>query len=379
MHGSFHTGGQTASLSESERLARLRLIRTDSIGPITWRHLIARFGSAETALEAVPDLAAKGGRKGPLRIPAKAEAEKELAALARFGAFPLFLGDSAYPALLAATEDAPPVLFAKGQVSLLARDAIGIVGTRNASAAGLKIAQMIAAGLGSAGLVVASGLARGIDAAAHAASLKGGTIACLAGGLDITYPRENAALQEKIGEEGLLVSEMPLGTEPQARHFPRRNRLISGLSLGILVVEAALRSGSLITARLAGEQGREVFAVPGSPLDPRAGGANQLLREGAILVETAADVLNEIESLRSRALRDPSGLPLFDHAPPKAPETNSAAREKVKGLLSPSPTAMDDLIRLSGLPAGEVAALVLELELGGLAVRYPGGRVALVP
>jgi len=379
MYGSlFQQRGEAAILSEAERLARLRLIRTDSIGPITWRHLIARFGSARSALEAIPDLAAKGGRKAPLRPISQADAERELEALSRFGIVPLFLGEPAYPALLAATEDAPPVLLTKGHTQLLAKDSIGIVGTRNASAAGLKIAQMIAAGLSEAGVVTVSGLARGIDAAAHAASLKGGTIACIAGGMDITYPRENAALQERIAKEGLLVTEMPLGTEPQARHFPRRNRLISGLSLGTLVVEAALRSGSLITARLAGEQGREVFAVPGSPLDARAGGANQLLREGAVLVESAADILNELSSLRNRSMREPSGMPLFEHAA-KNPSLDAASRQKVLDLLSPSPMPVDDLIRLSGLAAGAVAAALLELELAGLAVRYPGGRAALMP
>ena len=289
----------TSSLSDSEKVARLRLSGTNRVGPITYRHLLARYGSAEKALEAIPELSARGGKQ--LKPPPKRHAEKELAALARFGGEALFLGDGNYPARLAAIDDAPPVLFAKGHTHLLEKDIIGMVGARNANAAGIKMTRDLAAGLAEAGIVIASGLARGIDTAAHAASLQTGTIACIAGGLDIVYPRENEQLQDAIAAQGLILTEASLATRPTARHFPKRNRLISGISLGIVVVQAAKRSGSLITARQAGEQGREVFAVPGSPLDPQSQGANLLIRQGAKLTQTAEDVLEELTALRARA------------------------------------------------------------------------------
>lgn len=367
----------TQSLSAQEKLARLQLIRTDSIGPITFRGLLSRYGSAEVALSEIPSIAAKGGRKNALKIPAKSSIEQELAALDAFGATVIYLGESDYPVALAAVEDAPPVLFAKGHVHLLQKDIIGMVGARNASASGQRITSQLAAGLSDADIVVSSGMARGIDTAAHSASLKGGTIACVAGGLDIVYPKENEALYEAIIEQGVVVGENPLSTRPQARHFPRRNRLISGLSLGVVVIEAAKRSGSLITARLAGEQGREVYAVPGSPLDPRCQGTNELIKNGAKLTQCAEDIIEDIAALRARPLEDPSKLPLFAAARGADINTDSA-RQVIIELLSPTPVTLNEIIRLCDLDAGTVQAVILELELGGVAIRYPGNLVSLL-
>ncbi|WP_374764974.1 DNA-processing protein DprA [Yunchengibacter salinarum] len=368
------------SMDAEERLARLRLIRTDSVGPITFRHLLARYGSARAALDAVPALAARGGRKAPPRIPDTRSVKQELSRLSALGGTDLHLGDSAYPAALAAVEDAPPVLFVLGHPHLLEKTCVGLVGARNASAAGQKMAATLAAGLAEAGMIVVSGLARGIDSAAHHAALDGGTVACVAGGVDVVYPRENQVLFDAMTRQGAVVSEMPMGTRPQARHFPRRNRLISGLSRGIVVIEAAERSGSLITARLAGEQGRDVFAVPGSPLDPRARGTNRLISEGATLVQTVDDIVEALAASGPAPFEEGEDLPLFRTAATAtesdAPECDERAREVIAGLISPSPTPLDELIRLSGLPAGAVQGAVLELELAGLAERLPGGRVA---
>ena len=367
----------TQALTAQEKLARLRLIRTDSIGPITFRGLLARYGSAEAALRELPAIASRGGRKKPLKVPPKSAVEKELEALESFGATVIHLGEKDYPIALAAVEDAPPVLFAKGHIHLLQKDIIGMVGARNASASGQSITAQIASGLSESGIVVSSGMARGIDTAAHKASLKGGTVACVAGGIDIIYPKENEALYEAIIEQGVVVGENPLSTRPQARHFPRRNRLISGLSLGIVVIEAAKRSGSLITARLAGEQGREVYAVPGSPLDPRCQGTNGLIKNGAKLTQGAEDIIEDIAALRARPLEDPSDLPLFAAASGTDIDTDTA-RQTIIELLSPTPVTLNEIIRLSELDAGTVQAVILELELGGTAVRYPGNLVSLL-
>ncbi|RMD88739.1 MAG: DNA-protecting protein DprA, partial [Alphaproteobacteria bacterium] len=363
-------------LSTTEKVARLRLIRTETVGPIAFRALLARYGSAEAALEAIPQLARRGGRTAPLRIPSKAAAERELAALARFSAQPLFWGDAGYPRLLAATEDAPPVLLAKGALHLLERPTLALVGARNASSIGRQMAERLAREIAERGVVIVSGLARGIDAAAHRGALATGTIAVVAGGLDVNYPRENAALQEAIAEQGLLVGEEPLGVQPQARHFPKRNRIISGLALAVLVVEAAERSGSLITARLAAAQGREVMAVPGSPLDPRSRGANALIRSGAALIECAEDVI-EILSQLSPPLEEPD-LPDYRAAatPPRA-EVPEGVRTRIRTLLSPTPTLIDDIVRDSGASTGDVLTVLLELELAGLIERHAGARVAL--
>jgi DNA processing protein len=360
----------------ADAVDRLRLIRTDSIGPVTYRQLLARFGSAGAALAALPDLARRGGRA--LSIASVGAAEAELEALQKAGAQPLFIGTPAYPALLAALETAPPVLAVRGDVGLLERPAVAMVGARNASAAGVRFARQLAADLVAAELVVVSGLARGIDAAAHQGALGGGTIAVVAGGVDVVYPPENADLMAQIAEQGLIVAEQPPGVEPQARHFPRRNRVIAGLAAGTLVVEGAPKSGSLITARLAAEAGREVMAIPGSPLDPRAQGCNLLIREGATLVQSAADVLEALSAfgegpqlgLRFQAAESRG---VFDDVAVEAGEDDRAA---VLALLSPTPVAVDELVRLSALPSAVVASVLLDLELEGALARHAGGRVA---
>jgi DNA processing protein len=318
------------ALSDPERTDRLRLARTFSVGPVTFRRLLDRFHSAAEALRALPDLARASGAE-LLRPPSRAQAEDEIAALARFGGQFLTLGEVGYPEPLAAIEDAPPLLALRGDAGLLLRPSIGVVGARNASAGGRKLAEELSRELGAAGLMVVSGLARGIDAAAHQGALASGTVAVFAGGLDQVYPPEHEGLAQSILDHGgALISEMPLGTEPQARHFPRRNRLVSGLSRGVLVIEAALKSGSLTTARFALEQGRDVMAVPGSPLDPRCRGTNQLLREGAGLVETAADALLHLgldpelslgaHLISTAPMARPPGPPLASGVP-SAPES----------------------------------------------------------
>ncbi|MDB5670734.1 MAG: dprA, partial [Alphaproteobacteria bacterium] len=316
----------------ADSVARLRLIRSENIGPVTYLHLLARFGSAEAALDAIPALAAKGGGRVP-RLASVASAEREIEAVARLGARILFTGDPDCPRLLAAVEVAPPALIVKGDLSLCDRPSIALVGARNASAAACRFARQLAARLGQSGAVIVSGLARGIDTAAHDGAIATGTIAVIAGGIDIFYPPENQARQCEIGEHGLLVAEQPPGTEPKARHFPYRNRIIAGLSQGTVVVEAAPRSGSLITARYAGDYGREVMAVPGSPLDPRAQGCNQLIREGATLVQNADDVLEAIRPFHLRPLAQRR----LDYTAPAAPaDADEAARSRVLDLLSPT-------------------------------------------
>jgi DNA processing protein len=364
-------------VSPADAVARLRLIRTDSIGPITYRQLIARFGDADSAIRALPDLARKGGRS--LVVASVAAAEAELAAVAAMGGAMVFIGTPAYPALLAGLETAPPVLATRGDISLLERPAVAIVGARNASAAGVRFARQIAADLAAQDLVVVSGLARGIDAAAHQGALAGGTVAVVAGGVDVVYPPENAALMAQIAEQGLIVAEQMPGVEPQARHFPRRNRIIAGLAAGTLVVEGAPKSGSLITARVAAEAGREVMAVPGSPLDPRAQGCNILIREGATLVQNAADVVEALSAFGEGAqvgmrFKAAESASWYDEV---AVEAGDAERAAVEALLSPTPVAIDEVVRLSGLAPAVVSTVLLDLELAGTLVRHAGGRVAL--
>jgi DNA processing protein len=355
-------------------LDRLRLVRTEGVGPVAYRRLMQRFSTPEAALDALPRLAVAGGRVGPPAIPSRGDAAREADFVARLGGTLLFLDAPGYPPALAACEGAPAVLTVLGDPACLSARAIAVVGSRNASANGRRLAESISADLAAAGLVVVSGLARGVDAAAHQGALSTGrTIACIAGGIDVVYPREHAALQRAIAEHGAVVAEAPPGAEPLARHFPRRNRVIAGLSLGVLVVEAALRSGSLITARLAGEFGRDVFAVPGSPLDERARGTNALLRDGAHLTETAADVLAALPEARSpRGLFEPRNEPLM---PPVSSADGHAA---VLTLLSASPTDVDDLVRRCHLPAPEVLSVLLDLEIAGRIETLPGGRVALL-
>ena len=353
-------------------IQRIRLIRSPSIGPVTYRQLIARFGSAEAALEAVPDLARRGGGSPP-RLCSAQDAERELAKVEKLGARYLALGQGLYPRLLAELDDAPPLLVAKGDLGLLDKPAVAMVGARNASATACRFARGLAHDLGGQALVVVSGLARGIDSAAHDGSLETGTIGVVAGGIDIFYPPANEARQTAMYERGLVLAEMPPGTEPRARHFPYRNRIIAGLGTGTIVVEAAPRSGSLITARLAAEAGREVMAVPGSPLDPRARGCNQLIRDGATLIQDAADVVEAIAPMKTR-VASPSSA--YEPAPE---QFDGEAVAAVESLLGPSPVPVDEIIRLSGAPSGAVQMAVLELDLAGRLDRHAGGKVSLRP
>ena len=345
-------------------------MRSPGIGPVTYRQLIARFGSAAAALQAVPDLARRGGGSAP-KLFTRDQAEREIERVEKLAARYLVLGQGLYPRLLAELEDAPPLLMAKGDLGLRERQAVAIVGARNASAAACRFARGLAHDLGGEGLVVVSGLARGIDSAAHDGALDTGTIAVISGGIDVFYPPDNEERQRAIDERGLVLAEMPPGTEPRARHFPYRNRIIAGIGAGTVVVEAAPRSGSLITARLAAEAGREVMAVPGSPLDPRAQGCNQLIRDGATLIQTAADV--------AEAIRIPSSSvqsPLARFEP--AEELNGKdVFGDIEELLGPSPVPVDEIIRLSGASSGAVQMALLELDLAGRLDRHAGGRVSL--
>jgi DNA processing protein len=366
-------------LNPAERLDWLRLLRSEAIGPITFYQLLSRFGSATAALERLPEIARRGGRTKPLATYSKPAAERELEALDRAGAKLIAWGEPSYPVALAAVEDAPPLIAAKGKLDLLERRMVAVVGARNASANGKRFARDIALQLGQQGFVVASGLARGIDAAAHEGALATGTIAVVAGGIDQVYPEENRRLHELIAETGVLLAEQKIGTEPQARHFPRRNRIISGISLGTLVVEAALKSGSLITARFALEQGREVFAVPGSPLDPRCRGTNDLIRRGAKLTESADDILAELAGGLVQPLRANRPGIFADEGPTPAAEPEiAAARKIVLEQLSPTPVPVDELVRQCGLSPALVAAVLLEIELAGRLERQAGNQVALL-
>ena len=365
--------GSAGAALDEDALARLRLIRTPSIGPITYFQLLQRFGTATAALEMVPVLARRGGGPAPT-VPPRALAEREAARVSALGAAYLFLGRPGYPAALAEIETAPPALIVRGDPALLGRAMIAIVGARNASAAGCRFARGLAHDLAAAGQVIISGLARGIDTAAHEGALEGGTVAVIAGGIDIAYPPENRRLQETIAERGLLIAEQPPGTEPRARHFPYRNRIIAGLAAGTVVVEAAPRSGSLISARLAAESGREVMAVPGSPLDPRAQGCNALIRDGATLVQSAADVLETLRPIAAGLVRAPaSGFASGPHVG----EASEAERHAILRLLSPSAVPVDELVRLAGIAPAAVQVALLELELAGRLERHAGGRVSL--
>ena len=318
-------------------------------------------------------LAARGGGRAPALADPGA-VRREIAAVERLGARYLFLDDGDYPALLAELENAPPALIVRGRLNLARRTCVAMVGARNASAAACRFARQLALGLGDAGVTVVSGLARGVDTAAHVGSIGTGTVGVIASGIDLAFPPENAELQERIAQEGLLLAEQPPGTEPLARFFPARNRIIAGLSTGTVVVEAAPRSGSLITARIAAEAGRDVMAVPGSPLDPRAQGCNLLIREGATLVQNVDDILEAIRPIDARAVRSPIGG--FVGAPPE--DVSDAERRTVEALLGPVPVAVDELIRQSGLSPAIVQTVLLELELAGRLERHAGGRSTLV-
>jgi DNA processing protein len=365
-------------LSPDQRLDWLRLIRSENVGPRTFRMLLNHCGSAGAALKALPDLARRGGAARPVRICTREEAAGELAAAAKMGVALVALSEEEYPAQLANIDDAPPLLAVRGKPTVLNQPMIAMVGSRNASAAGVKIAEKLARDLGAAGLVVVSGLARGIDAAAHRASIATGTVAVLAGGHDRVYPPEHAPLAEALIANGAAVSEMPFGYEPRGRDFPRRNRLISGLTHGVIVVEAARKSGSLITSRMALEQNREVFTVPGSPLDPRAEGSNALLKQGAVMVTEAEDVLAVLRPIIGDRPAPAIGKTQFRDDSPPAPEPPPDARGRVMALLGPTPVTTDDLIRLSGTSTTMVQVTLLELELAGRLKRQQGGRVALL-
>lgn len=358
---------------DAERLAWLRLARTDGVGPVTFHDLLSRFGTAQAALSALPDLARRSGRAAPMRIPTSAEAEAELEAGDRLGARLICACDADFPQALGALDPPPPLIWARGRAELLERSAVAVVGARVASAAGQRFARGLAAELGAAGQVVVSGLARGVDGAAHEGALPTGTVAVLGGGVDDIYPPEHRKLYEAIAQDGCIVSEGRPGYTAQARDFPRRNRIISGLSRAVVVVEAELRSGSLITARLAAEQGREVLAVPGSPLDPRAKGTNDLIRQGAAICEGAEDVLRALETFGG--FRAPEAPPY--RAPPAclSEAEGHELRERLAALLSPTPVSRDELVRAASAPASVVFAALVELSLAGRAELLPGGMV----
>ena len=362
------------TLSRDEAFARINLLRSPNIGPISYRQLLRRFGDARQALAALPDLAGRGG--GAYRPASTARIEAEIAAVRGAGARYLFHDAAEYPALLGELESAPPILIVRGDTTIAARSCVAVVGARNASAAAVKLARDFASALSEAGLAVVSGLARGIDGAAHRGALNGsgGTIGVIASGIDIAYPPEHAELQEQVASSGLLITEQPPGTEPLARHFPSRNRIIAGLAAGTVVVEAAPRSGSLITARLAGEAGREVMAIPGSPLEPRSRGCNQLIRDGAVLVQSAADVIELIEGFSGAprsTFRETGEAYDFADVELASEPANIAA------LLTRAPIAVDELIRQSGEPAAAVQLALLELELAGRLTRHSAARVSL--
>ncbi len=361
-----------AALSQDEAFARIRLLRSPNVGPVSYRQLLRRFGTATAALDALPDLAGRGG--AAYRPVNEQRVVDEVSALRAAGARYLFHDGADYPSLLGELDSAPPILMVRGDAALARRPCVAIVGARNASAAAVKLSRQFAGDLADAGFAVVSGLARGIDGAAHQAALAGGTIGVIASGIDIAYPPEHAELQEAVATQGLLVAEQPPGTEPLARHFPSRNRIIAGLAAGTLVVEAAPKSGSLITARLAGEAGREVMAVPGSPLDSRAQGCNQLIRDGAMLVQSAEDVielLSRFDGTPRSSFRDSAGLPDY------AVEDLADDPADIAGLLTVAPVPVDELIRQSGASAPAVQMALLELELAGRLVRHAGGRVSL--
>jgi DNA processing protein len=361
------------TLRQEEAFARIRLLRSPNIGPVTYRQLMRRFGDATSALAALPNLAARGTTG--YRPAPEGRIADEIMAAKRAGARYLFHDSAEYPDLLAQLEGAPPILTIRGDAALLQRPAVAIVGARNASAAAVKLSRDFSAALAEAGLAVVSGLARGIDGAAHRGALAAGgaTIGVIASGIDVAYPPEHAGLQDEVANRGLLIAEQPPGTEPLARHFPSRNRIIAGLAAGTLVVEAAPKSGSLITARLAGEAGREVMAIPGSPLDARSHGCNQLIRDGAVLVQAPEDVIELLSGFAGTprsTFREPSGANPFDIAEVAEPAELST-------LLTTAPIAVDELIRQSGDSAAAVQLALLEMELGGRLVRHAAGRVSL--
>jgi DNA processing protein len=395
-----------AELGDAERLACLRLIRTETVGPVAFRELVNLCGGAEKALAALPDLARRGGRRQPVRIHPRDKAEAELAAARAIGARALFTIEPGYPAALVYAGVPPPLIYVKGRIELLSRAMVAIVGSRNASAAGRTMARQLAAGLGARGVVVVSGLARGIDGAAHEAALAtvAGTVAVMAGGIDHIYPPEHEDMHARIGAEGCLVSEQAPGFRARGNDFPRRNRIISGLSMGVVIVEAATRSGSLITARMAAEQGREVFAVPGHPLDPRAEGTNKLLKGGATIATSAADILEALAPQMGRPAHgmaeraelarlefgDDAGESLSEATEPVATTSEADAgpvggdapemiQAMVLAALGPAPMSVDQLARATALPTRSLRAALLELTLAERIERHGAQLVSLRP
>lgn len=383
----------TAELSDSERLACLRLIRSENVGPVTFRELINHFGGAQNALDALPELSRRGGAGRPIRLCSQSDAEKELVAASRTGAVSLFTIEPDYPALLARIDAPPPMLYVKGDREFLNTPAIAIVGSRQCSAAGVQLTRRFANELAEAGFTVVSGLARGIDRAAHEASLARGTVAVLAGGIDWIYPPEHAELQRLIGVQGCLVTERPPGFQPRDKDFPRRNRIIAGLVYGVVIVEAAMRSGTLVTARYANDLGREVFALPGHPLDPRAEGTNRLIKQGATLVTEPSEVIEILRPIIGhKNLHEPSEEPSFappvtsaqpePHAlaPSPRPRQGSNGSDEMAAVLAalgPAPVAVDAIARATGLTVQSVHIALLELDLAGRIERQGLSLVAL--
>ncbi len=370
-----------AKLDEREQLACLRLIRSENVGPVTFRELINHFGGASKALDALPDLSKRGGRGKAIRICPKADAEAELAAATKAGAEPVFTIEPGYPKYLASIDAPPPLLYVKGRLDLASRPSVAIVGSRMSSAAGAKLARLFAREIGQAGYAIVSGMARGIDGAAHEAALDSGTVAVLAGGVDRIYPPEHGELYAGIAEQGCIVSEQPPGFNARAQDFPRRNRIISGISLGVVIVEAAARSGTLVTARYGAEQGREVFAVPGHPLDPRAEGTNKLLKNGATLVTEPHDVLAVLQPMSGLSESYERTRIAGDRPPPipigTPPDVGEHERQAIVAVLGPAPVDLDSIVRATGLPLRVVQIGLMELELGGRLSRPGTGLIAL--
>lgn len=368
-----------AALDDASRLACLRLIRSENVGPVTFRDLINHFGGAQAALDALPEMSRRAGRGKPLKLFAAGLAERELEAAFKARSVPIFTIEPGYPPALAQLDHPPPMIYARGNPSLLANDMIAIVGSRLASAAGIKLTRQFATELGQARLVVASGLARGIDGAAHEMALTTGTVAVVAGGVDIVYPPEHTKLYDEITERGCIITERPPGYQPRAQDFPRRNRIISGISLGVVIIEAAKRSGTLVTARFAAEQGREVFAVPGHPLDPRAEGTNTLLKNGATLTTCTADILDVLGPITGRApvqLAEPAMTFTASPRSPPQPLTDSEL-DAVIGSLSPAPIDVDAIVRATGLPIRAIHVALMELDLVGRIERHGSQLVSL--
>ncbi len=365
-------------LSDDQRIAWLQLIRSENVGPSTFRDLINHFGTAAAALEALPDLAARANSKKRIRIAVRSEAEQELQRLTQTGGTTVCLGEADYPPALRTADGAPPVLSVRGDTQILTRHSVAFVGSRNSSLAGVKLTKQLAGQTADAGYAIISGLARGIDSAAHQASLSQGTVAVFAGGVDHIYPHENTRLSDEIiSNGGALVSEMPFGWKPRAQDFPRRNRIVAGIALGLVVVEAAKRSGSLISARLANEMGRLVFAVPGSPLDPRSEGANHLIKQGAQLITSADDILRAIEPLANEPLQSSYTLDEGSNKMELDSDPSQTDREKLLSALGHTPTDIDELLRFTEITPGSLHMLILELDLAGIVERHSGNRVSL--